>query len=110
VTARQLPPRWRLLLIVAARAFGRAPFTAADLAVAAWKANPRAFGLAGYEDRHPDAGSVRARLTAELMRRGLVEQLATSTFRVSDAGAALAATPEAPRPIFYPFLRPQSRT
>ena len=52
-------------------------FTAEDLLLAAWKRDPFAWGLRGYEDKHPDSERIyveldRASVRGRNVRGGLV--------------------------------------
>lgn len=57
------------ILIAAAEL--EAPFTAEELAVAAWKKYPDTFGLRGFTDQHPNCNRINASLMG---RRGMVER------------------------------------
>lgn len=77
-------------------------FTAEDLLLAAWKRDPLAWGLRGYEDKHPDSeriyveldrASVRGRnVRGGLVGIGLFEKIRQRTYRLTPAGLAEAST------------------
>jgi hypothetical protein len=77
-------------------------FTAEDLLLAAWKRDPFAWGLRGYEDKHPDSeriyveldrASVRGRnVRGGLVGIGLFEKVRQRTYRLTPAGLAEAST------------------
>lgn len=108
-------PLWFQLLRAAGSFADR--FTKQELAVRAWKMAPRSFGLAGFEDRHPDANAVNAKLygSAGIVGRGFVEACNGSTFRVTGEGRRTLAfgpptTPPRPartRPVTVSRVMPQ---
>lgn len=57
------------ILIAAAEL--EAPFTAEELAVAAWKKYPDTFGLRGFTDQHPNCNRIN---TSLMGKRGMVER------------------------------------
>ena len=77
-------------------------FTAEDLLLAAWKRDPLAWGLRGYEDKHPDSERIyveldRASVGGRNVRGGLVgigllEKIRQRTYRLTPAGLAEAST------------------
>jgi hypothetical protein len=83
-------------------------FTAEDLLLAAWKRDPFAWGLRGYEDQHPDSeriyveldrASVRGRnVRGGLVGIGLLEKVRQRTYRLTPAGLAEASAVEGADP------------
>lgn len=63
------------------------PFTEAELIVAAWQANPRMFGLRGFEDKHPDNNHARTYIVGErgLVAGGMLTKVAPLTYTVTGA-------------------------
>jgi hypothetical protein len=70
-------------------------FTAEDLLIRAWERNKTAWGLAGYEQDHPDSERIcrelNARGTSGLVGQGLLEQVSALVFRLTPAGLAAAS-------------------
>lgn len=67
-------------------------FTAADLTVAAWKADPDRFGMPNGHN-YPDSHRVSCSLlsTKGIVGAGLLERVARSTYRLTDAGRVAVA-------------------
>lgn len=63
------------LLAAAFGRFGPAEFTLADLAVAAWEADRRRWGLRGFELLYPDTKKVAVALMKRRDMAGLVEMI-----------------------------------
>lgn len=89
------PPDNKRLLIHAAQ-FLRDEFTVEDLVVAAWRAYPERFGLAGYRDRFPCALSVKSKVYGNdgVVARGWLAWVGTGEhelLRVTPAGLAAIA-------------------
>jgi hypothetical protein len=85
-------------LVLAAASFDR-EFTKQELAVKAWQIDPVKFGLKGFATLHPDMNRVMMEMVgakeSNPIRRGLIEQVAPSTYRITGKGrATAAATPE----------------
>lgn len=72
---------------------GKARFTAEDLAVAAWKADPELFGLDGYTDQHPDYNCVVSALSGArgLPQKGWLVKVAPKTYSLTKAGREVVA-------------------
>jgi len=76
-------------------------FTSEDLLVAAWKRDPLAFGLRGYEREYPDSDKVRKELDSRgarqgnaptgLVSSGLILRVRERIYRLTPAGLAAAA-------------------
>lgn len=101
--ARQAPPRspprperrkplkpgsLKWLLFDAARSLS-SPFSAAELAVAAWRKYPEKFGLAGYVYEHPNTHKVFVMLAAhrgsDLVRQGYLHRLGPCLYEVGES-------------------------
>jgi hypothetical protein len=65
------------------------PFTLNDLSVGCHRADPRAFGMKGYE-QHPDNHRVHWILYGErgLIKKGLIQRVKTGLFRVPEEAFA----------------------
>lgn len=88
-----MPPRGRCAtLLRAAAPFGDKPFHLSVLIVAAWRLDPRGFGLAGYETRHPDSNKVKAEVCHKRPGgfRRFVDKVRANTFRLNGLGLAAA--------------------
>ena len=77
---------------------GKAPFSAEDLVVAAWKRYPYDFGLSGYLDErgrpsYPNSNRVYAEIMGSkpLRKQGLLRKVGTKMYRLTEAGRARAA-------------------
>jgi hypothetical protein len=76
-------------------------FTSEDLLVSAWKRDPLAFGLRGYEREYPDSDKVRKELDSRgarqgsastgLVSSGLILRVLERIYRLTPAGLAAAA-------------------
>lgn len=76
-------------------------FTSEDLLVSAWKRDPLAFGLRGYEREYPDSDKVRKELDSRgarpgsastgLVSAGLILRVRERIYRLTPAGLAAAA-------------------
>lgn len=76
-------------------------FTSEDLLVSAWKRDPLAFGLRGYEREYPDSDKVRKELDSRgarpgsvstgLVSAGLILRVRERIYRLTPAGLAVAA-------------------
>lgn len=76
-------------------------FTSEDLLVSAWKRDPLAFGLRGYEREYPDSDKVRKELDSRgarpgsvstgLVSAGLILRVRERIYRLTPAGLATAA-------------------
>ena len=76
-------------------------FTSEDLLVSAWKRDPLAFGLRGYEREYPDSDKVRKELDSRgarpgsastgLVSSGLILRVRERIYRSTPAGLAAAA-------------------
>lgn len=76
-------------------------FTSEDLLVSAWKRDPLAFGLRGYEREYPDSDKVRKELDSRgarpgsgstgLVSSGLILRVRERIYRLTPAGFAAAA-------------------
>lgn len=74
----------------------RAPFSAQELTVAAWRAHPETYCLRGFRE-YPCSRTVTARLCG-LRDRGWVENRTQGAWRVTDAGRlAVGLTPQPKR-------------
>lgn len=87
-------------ILLAAATFNR-DFTKQELAVKAWQMDPAKFGLKGYDTQHPDMNRVMMEMVgakdSNPIKRGLIEQVAPSTYRITSQGRALAAaSPQRP--------------
>jgi hypothetical protein len=97
-TAADAPPPKRsapehlLLAALALEEQGRSPFREESLVVAAWERAPAAFGLRGYEDRHPSSNRVICEIVGNrrLVRRGLLARVGAKLYALTPAGRALA--------------------
>lgn len=79
----------------------RKEFTAEDLLLAAWKRNPMAWGLRGYETEHPDSERIYTELDRVSVRGsnvrgglvglGLFEKVRERTYRLTPAGLVAAS-------------------
>lgn len=73
---------------------GKAPFSAEDLVVAAWKRDPETFGLAGYTDNagkplYPNSNRVFAEImggSKPIRKQGLLTKSGTKMFRLTELG------------------------
>lgn len=74
------------------------PFAESDLIEAAWKGDPKAFGLRGKEAAHPCSNTVRAYLVGAkgLVTKGYLARVAPLTYRVTARGAAETGGARAP--------------
>jgi hypothetical protein len=87
-------------LVVAAHKLtmsGKAPFTAEDLVVAAWRAYPDTFGLPGYADAdgrsmYPDSNRVFAEImgTKPVRERGYLVKVGNKLYQLTEAGTHYA--------------------
>jgi hypothetical protein len=72
-------------------------FTSEDLLVAAWKRDPIAWGLRGYEHYYPDADKIHKELdsrgtaSAGIVASGLLSKVRERIYRLTPAGFATAA-------------------
>jgi hypothetical protein len=76
-------------------------FTSEDLLVSAWRRDPLAFGLRGYEGEYPDSDKVRKELDSRgarpgsastgLVSSGLILRVRERIYRLTPAGLAEAA-------------------
>lgn len=68
------------------------PFHESALVEAAWKADPRAFGMRTMEARYPDLNNVRTYLVGDrgLVGRGIFEKRGALTYALTSAGRKLA--------------------
>jgi len=68
-------------------ASGDEPFSAERLIVAAWQHAPKAFGLRGYQDQHPDSNRIIAELVGQkgLVAKGRLERVAAKLYRLPQA-------------------------
>src|SRR5262245_12497698 len=67
---------------------GQSPFSAEALIVAAWQKFPRAFGLKGYTDQHPDSNKVLSSIMGEkgLARRGWLVKMGQKLYSLTREG------------------------
>jgi hypothetical protein len=67
---------------------GQSPFSAEDLIVASWKQFPRAFGLKGYAEQHPDSNRVLSSIMGErgLARKGWLQKEGQKLYSLSKEG------------------------
>jgi hypothetical protein len=67
---------------------GHSPFTAEALTVAAWKGDPRTFGLRGFDNEYPDNNRVLACIMGErgLARRGWLVKVGQKLYNLSRQG------------------------
>lgn len=75
---------------------GQRPFTAEALIVAAWRANPPAFGLRGFAEQFPDSNRVLSVIMGErgLARQGLLDKVGVKLYSLTERGRkALAGGP-----------------
>jgi hypothetical protein len=81
-------------LIATAAAELPAPFTAAQIVVAAWQLSPQRLGLAGFADLYPDSNKV---LSVVWGQKGMIGQgqiaKAGKDLRLTDRGRTLLAVP-----------------
>lgn len=83
---------------------GQSPFSAEALVVAAWQKFPKAFGLKGYTDQHPDSNKVLSCVMGErgLTRRGWLAKMGQKLYALTGEGRVvvqrIAAGDEAPAP------------
>ncbi len=89
-------------LLAAARTLP-SPFTTAQLAVAAWQADPQGFGLDGYK-QHPDHNKVVAMLCKHILHQGLLVRSAPGLYIVGEPNAHARkqrqeARPESVKPV-----------
>ncbi len=91
--------------LIAAAAPLPGSFTKEELLIAAWKADPEAFGLRGFEQQHPDSNKVAACLYGKkgLIARGLLMQVNVNRLQLTRAakkricnGVAHEEPPEPP--------------
>jgi hypothetical protein len=70
---------------------GQTPFTAEALVVAVWEKYPQAFGLKGFEERHPDSNKVLTALMGEkgLARRGWLHKAGQKLYNLTREGKAV---------------------
>jgi hypothetical protein len=88
----------------------RKEFTAEDLLLAAWKRNPAAWGLRGYETEHPDSERIYVELDrvsvggtnvrGGMVGLGLFEKVRQRTYRFSPAGLGAASEVAGADPSF----------
>ena len=74
-------------------------FAAEDLLLAAWARNPLAWGLRGYESKHPDSERIyveldRAQVKGGMVGLGLFEKVRQRTYRLTPAGLQAASEVE----------------
>jgi hypothetical protein len=90
-----LKPQALLAAVACSGADVRKTFTAEDVLIRAWEQNKPAWGLRGYEDRHPSADKIYKVLTRHgqntLVGMGLLEQVTPLVFRLTPAGLAAAS-------------------
>ncbi len=69
------------------------PFTAEDLAIAAWKKFPGSFGMEGHP-QHPDSNRVYTKLMGKkgLAGRGWLVKVSDKRYQLSEAGRIMAKT------------------
>lgn len=97
-------------VILRAAATLPAEFGESDLVLAAWKLDPGAFGLRGFEDQYPDSREVRWRLMGNrglagrglLERRGIDRYALTPFGRLAASDSADGQTKQTGRPKFHP--------
>jgi hypothetical protein len=70
---------------------GQSPFSAETLIVTAWQKFPRAFGLKGYADQHPDSNKVLASIMGGkgLARRSLLVKMGQKLYALTREGTAV---------------------
>lgn len=85
------PARWQTVLRAAAEL--GATFGRTALVLAAWRADPAAFGLEGAEAHHPDANAVFTYVYGEngLVRRGYFKPAGRGVWALTEKGRAEAA-------------------
>lgn len=74
----------------------RKAFTAEDLLMVAWKRDPRAWGLRGYELEHPDSEKIRVEIDRANVKGGMVglgffEKVRQRTYRLTATGLLAAS-------------------
>lgn len=81
-------------ILLALASLGDGPVAIPALVVRAWEREPERFGLAGYADRHPDAGKVQAKLCGRdgIVERGWCTRTATSELTLTPKGRRHAAS------------------
>jgi hypothetical protein len=76
---------------------GESPFSAEALVVRAWKGHPRAFGLKGFDEQHPDSNKVLSSIMGArgLARRGMLARVGQKLYELTREGrqAVLRLTP-----------------
>ncbi len=86
------PPRYGAEVVLRAAIGLRQPFDLSTLALAAWRASPRAFGLVGLEGQYPSDRRVNVTLCGRkgLVGTGLIERCPgvdrKPTYRVTALG------------------------
>ncbi len=67
---------------------GQSPFSAETLIVTTWQKYPRAFGLKGYTDQHPDSNKVLASIMGKrgLARRAMLVKMGQKLYAMTREG------------------------
>lgn len=87
------------VLLAAAECCGGEPaveFSAEDLLLAAWQADPASWGLRGHENEHPNSERIyteldRANVKGGMVGLGLLEKVGKRVYRLSPSGFARVA-------------------
>ncbi len=75
-------------IAISASSFKKDPFTLEDLVVRCHKDDPQVFGLAGYEDLHPDSNRVSAALAGKrgIVSKGWLVKVGNKLYTVTQLG------------------------
>src|SRR6266511_4876408 len=79
-------------------------FSSEELLVAAWRKDPKAWGLRGYEREYPDSNRIHRELDSRgkgqkgIVGSGLLERVQPRTYRLTPKGLAAAAAADQTTP------------
>jgi len=69
-------------------------FTAEELLIKSWDLDENAFGLRGYESKHPDSNNLYTKLMGKsgLVRVGYLKKIGDKTYTLTEAGLSVASS------------------